>query len=98
MGLKIDITADIIGTLDEEAFTTAVTKYFSELIRKTLFVAKAILKNKGQVTRNQIGSFLIASGGAFDYKNLKLNGLEENIDLGQEDLPVLGEVVLNVAV
>ena len=96
--LSIDISADIIGTVDETAFDTAVRKYLSELIRKVLFVSKAILKNKAQVTRHQIGSLLISSGGAFDYRNLKLNGLEENIDLGAEDLPILGEVSLNVLV
>ena len=44
--LTLNITADIIGTIDREAFIDALKKYLSELIRKVLFVAKTILKNK----------------------------------------------------
>lgn len=94
--LRLDVDADVIGTCDEEAFIEALQTYLSELISKVLFVSRTILKSKAQITRNQIGSLLIEKGGAFDYKNLKLNGLEENIDLGAEDLPVLGEVNINV--
>lgn len=96
--LTLNISVDVLGTADEDVFRQAVKEYLSELIKKVLFVSKALLKNKAQITRNRIGSILIEKGGAFDYRNLKLNGLEENIDLGAEDLPVLGEVSLNVTV
>ncbi len=94
--LALDISVDALGTVDEEAFRDAVRTYLSELVKKVLFVSKAILKNKAQITRNRIGSILIEKGGAFDYRNLRLNGLEENIGLDAEDLPVLGEVTINV--
>ena len=94
----VDISADIVGTVDEAAVIEAVKEYLSEIIRKSLFVSSIILKSKGQITRNRIGSILIENGGAFDYANLLLNGAEANIDLGDEDLPILGEVTLNESV
>lgn len=94
--LTVDIYAEVVGTCDEEAFTDAVRVYLSELISKVLFVSRTILKSKAQITRNKIGSILMGAGGAFDYRNLSLNGLEDNIDLSEEDLPVLGEVTINV--
>ena len=94
----VDISADIVGTVDEDAVIEAIKVYLSEIIRESLFVSSAVLKSKGQITRNRIGSILIEVGGAYDYSNLKLNGSEENIDLGEEDLPILGEVSLNESV
>ena len=96
--VPINISADIIGTVNEEAAIEAIKLYLSEIVHKALFVSSIILKSKAQVTRNRIGSILIEDGGAFDYANLLLNGAEKNIDMGDEDLPILGEVTLHESV
>ena len=43
-----------------------------------------------------MGKLLLSLGGITDYKNLKLNGKADNVDLTNEQIPVAGKVVLNL--
>lgn len=50
------------------------------------------------VSLARIGSLLLGTDGIADYGSLQLNGREENIALGQEEIAVAGAVTLEVTV
>ena len=48
------------------------------------------------VSLAQIGRLILSVDGITDYRNLKLGGKAENIRLTNEQIPVVGKVVLNL--
>lgn len=83
---NINITAVVVGSISVDEFKEKTTKYFKTLSLKLDYVARA-----------RIGKLLLECSGVEDYDNLQLNSKSENILLTIEELPTLGEVVLNVA-
>lgn len=47
------------------------------------------------ISYNRIGSIILDSKGILDYSNLTINGVTSNITIGDEEVPVLGQVVIN---
>lgn len=90
---KIDIAANVKGAIDVEAFKRGVTKYLTNFTNQTL-VSFDTNSSSGEISIAQIGSYIIAEGGADDYDvaSLTLNGENRNISLGIEEIPVLGKV------
>ena len=95
--VDIDIEARIVGNADEEAFCAAVKSYFKD-------IASLAMASPSQATQTysvsvaQIGKRLVANGQVADYdtNSLFLNGKEENVQLGMDELPRLGTVNLYV--
>lgn len=66
-------------------FKEKVTDYFKSIAFKNSYVSYA-----------KIGSMLLDAKGVGDYTELKLNGVTSNVLLGDEEIPVLGELTLEV--
>jgi uncharacterized phage protein gp47/JayE len=87
--VSVNISADIIPDGTEtllnihDAFKSALEGYFHEisLVRQ-------------EVIYNQIAARLIAIAGVRDHVNLLLNGQPRNIALTEEQVPIVGKVVL----
>ena len=84
--LTIDISASIYGKANTETVKKAITAYF-----------KADGFNLSYVSIARIGKLLLEVDGITDYKNLRLNGVSDNVSLTNEELPVVGKVVLSYA-
>ncbi len=78
----IDVSAKIIGEVDEAEFRKSINAYFTE-----------IGFNSGYVSIARIGKLLLECTGVRDYERLKLNGSAENVPLTEEELPAIGEIV-----
>lgn len=85
----INISAEITGTVDKEAFSEAVISYFTTLERSDITGSDLV-----QVSYAKIGALLL-SCGAEDYTNLQLNSGTTNITLSSEEFAAVGEVVLS---
>lgn len=83
----IDVAADIIGDVDENAFREAARAYFIEIEKKSIQD-----ETSEYVAIAQIGSLIIEDGRADDYTGLTINGTNGNIPLSDEEIAVLGEV------
>jgi uncharacterized phage protein gp47/JayE len=83
----ININADIKGNCNIEKIKININSYFKENIFNMNYVSIA-----------QIGKLILESndGTIKDYDNLLINNQAENISLTDEELPAVGEVVLNV--
>ena len=100
--VTIDITADIIGTLDIETFKTTVIKYFQSLLLNyepdytTVDVYEdAINAPASYITRAKIGEALLKSGASdYDYDSIRLNGNFSDITLTAVQMPLLGTVTV----
>lgn len=82
---KIDIAANINGSIDIEELKEKIIKYFKSLGFTSEYVSFA-----------RIGKELLECNGVDDYSELKINNQTENINLTIEELPVLGQVLINV--
>lgn len=73
------------GTLDlaKGEIQTLVEKYLQEI---------AFVENQVKYTR--IGSIILEASTVVDYNSLQINGVSENVVIGDEEVPVIGEVVL----
>ena len=96
----INISAQISGTLDEDAFTTGVTNYFKKMVRTVLFSyvnsdSYETFKGDCYVSLAQINSYLIAEGGCDDVHNLTLNGEAADVELLIDEIPQIGELSFN---
>ena len=87
----INITAKIIGTLNETDFYQGVADYFKKLTNKILSSGRNSRKSY-YVSYAQISSIIIVEGEADDHLNLRINSGIDNIILADEELPVLGTV------
>ena len=87
----INIEAQIIGTLNEKDFYQGIEDYFRKLTTRIMSSGKNSRKNY-YVSYAQISSVILVEGEADDHIDLKINGSTENINLEDEELPVLGTV------
>lgn len=102
--ITVNISANVLGTLDLDAFKTGVTKYFRQLMlgRFVDYTAvesyEAILEiPAGAVTRAMIGSIIEVEGGAdYNYDSLKLNDNAADIALTVSQIPQLGTCTFSV--
>jgi uncharacterized phage protein gp47/JayE len=78
--LAINIKADVTGTINMVVIKDAINTYFS--------------KATDTISLVYIGKLLLDSG-LTDYENLTINGDTKAIKLTDEQLPCLGEVILN---
>lgn len=85
----VNISAQIIGEIDVDSFTDGVKNYFRKLTNKILTPEN---KNNLEVSIHKLESYIVAEGGADDFRNCTINGARKNIPLTYEDLPTLGEV------
>lgn len=69
----------------QNAFQTELSKYLRDNAFGLSYVSMA-----------RIGSLLLGTAGVADYGSLQLNGLEDNVRLGQEEIAVAGAVTLEV--
>ena len=83
--VTINIKAKIDGSKNEEEFKSKLNEYF-----------KSIGFEKGYVSYALVGKLLLECSGIKDYTDLTINGGTQNIPLSEEELPSLGEVVLDV--
>lgn len=68
-----------------DSFLTAVNNYLREIAFNSTYVSHA-----------WVGTLLFAIPGVDDYSNLKLNGVIGNVTLTGEEIPVLGNIDLEV--
>ena len=87
----INIEAQIIGTLNEKDFYQGIEDYFRKLTTRIMSSGKNSRKHY-YVSYAQISSVILVEGEADDHIDLKINGGTENINLEDEELPVLGTV------
>jgi uncharacterized phage protein gp47/JayE len=93
--LKINITLDVelaSGTTADsasEAVQTAVAEYFKDLVLSTTVASDLVVRYTA------VGAIISSLSMILDYHNLQINGGTDNVHLGEDDVPVLGEVVLN---
>ena len=102
--ITVNISANVLGTLDLDAFKAGVTKYFRQLMLGR-FVNYTSVESysqimeipAGAVTRAMIGSIIEVEGGAdYNYDSLKLNGNAADIALTVSQIPQLGTCTFNV--
>lgn len=67
------------------AFTDKITEYFKTIAFQTNYVSYA-----------KVGTILLSTDGVLDYSGLQLNGTTSNISLADEEIPVMGNVELEV--
>ena len=74
--------------------------YSIDTIKKTIEKSitdylKKIAFNKTYVSLAKIGSYILDTDGVIDYTELKLNGTVNNVQIENEEVAVLGQVVIN---
>lgn len=93
---RIDISFDAElttgATVDStiEETTEAVKNYFKSLVMETGDTNDILIR------LSAIGALISGSNSVLDYSNLKINGDIENIVPGNDNVPVIGEVTINV--
>lgn len=85
----INISADVY--LDGSDTLENVQVKFAALIAEYL---KSLTFEVYTVSYAKIGSLLLSVPGVADYSNLLVNGGNENIAIGEEEMPILGTVTL----
>lgn len=85
----ISISADVYldGSDTLENVQTKFMALISEYLRSLTFEVYTVSYAK-------IGSLLLSVPGVADYSNLTMNGGNENITIGEEEMPILGTVAL----
>lgn len=69
----------------QNRFIDAIEEYFSNISLVESYVSYA-----------QVGKLLLETRGVIDYDNLTLNGNVANVELGNIEVPTLGDIVLGV--
>lgn len=84
--IKFTVIKDDMFTLEQVRAKVEknINNYFKETAFKVDFISYA-----------RIGKTILETEGVLDYSNLIVNGNIENIPLKYEEVPILGEVVLN---
>ncbi len=85
---QINITADVVledGYSDFSQAREKIEEYF-----------KKITYGQKYVSYFYIGNILVGLDSIYDMKNLVINGLKEDISIGEEEIPILGELNLTV--
>lgn len=88
--VKIDVDATAI--LEQGETIAAVQEKFQTVLEAYL---KRIAFQIGTIRYSRIGAMLLEISGVVDYGSLKINGQEENIPIGKEDVALLGTVTLH---
>ena len=84
--LVVNVSATVYGSADVDTVKDVLSDYF----RQTGF-------SLNYVSLAQIGKLILGVEGIKDYKDLQLNGEAANVELTNEQLPVVGKVVLTLA-
>ena len=89
----INVSADITGTIDADAFRDSLQEYFSAMIKRTLSNYQGAADG-GLVSVAKIGSLILTAGGAdtYDMDTLLVNDSNDDIALDVEQLPTIGEI------
>lgn len=85
--LSINITATVV--YESGADQAEVKENFKERVEEYLF---EIIFTDQTVSYNKIGAYLVITEGIANYSDLKLNGGITDIDVGSEEVAVLGTV------
>lgn len=85
---KINISADIVL---EEGYSD-----FSHAREKIEEYLKKITYGQNHVSYFYIGNILVGLDSIYDMKNLVINNMKEDIQIGEEEIPILGELNLTV--
>lgn len=85
----VDVAAKVM--LESAASLPAVKEAF--LTKLDAYLADAAFE-EFTVYANRIGALLMSVDGVVDYDGLTLNGTDGNFELGEDDVPVVGEVAL----
>jgi len=85
INISADVYLDGSDTLEnvQAKFAALVAEYFKGLTFEIYTVSYA-----------KIGSLLLSVPGVADYSNLLVNSGNENIMIGEEEMPILGTVAL----
>lgn len=88
--LAINVSATIVRNTNYtlEQVTTNVSNKITEYLKSIAF-------KQSYVSYAQIGSLILDSEGVLDYSNLTVNSGTANISVGEEQVAVLGQVVLS---
>ena len=86
----IDISAEIIGSLNETDFLQGLLDYFQRLTQRIMTSGEN--RKSYYVSYAQISSIILVEGEADDHNNFTINGGKENIILEDEELPTIGTV------
>ena len=92
LAVSISFSAEIASGATKDAVrqeaTTAIAEYFKELVLKTTEAADIVVRV------SNIGAILSSLTTLLDYSDLKLNDSAHNIIPGEDDVPIVGEVVI----
>jgi uncharacterized phage protein gp47/JayE len=100
----IGATVTVISALEKEiniTFNLTIEESYNiENIKKSIENSiieylKDIAFNKTYVSLAKVGAFILDTDGVVDYTELKLNGTANNIQIGNEEVAILGQVVIN---
>ena len=84
MSAAVTLSSGAAPDTAREGFKAALSSYFSELGGASI------------VNYHRIAALLMSVSGISDYTLLTVNGSTQNITVGAEYVPVVGEVVLTV--
>lgn len=88
-----DITITVDVSISSDVILNNVQAEFSELVTDYL---KTNAFNSNYISIAKIGNLLLSTTGVLDYTNLKINSGAGNINLGDEEVAVLGKVTIGV--
>lgn len=85
----INVSVNITTTLDNEIAKNNIEKVIKEYLSKIAF-----LEEQNYVSYAQIGSLILSVDGITDYSNLLVNSGTTKIDINNEEVAVLGGVIV----
>lgn len=83
--VSIEIGKDAFLEDVKQKFKLKLEEYFREVALKKVIISYAI-----------IGSLLLETDGVIDYSDLKVNNTTSNVRLAEEEVPVLGSLIVEV--
>ena len=83
--VSIEIGKDAFLEYVKQKFKLKLEEYFREVALKKVIISYAI-----------IGSLLLETDGVIDYSDLKVNNTTSNVRLAEEEVPVLGSLIVEV--
>ena len=90
--IVINVTADIVGTVERETFISGLQNHFSTLIKKNM-TSYQTTSDGILISAAQIGRLILNAGAEnYVYDTLKINGQSQDILLDVEELPIIGTI------
>lgn len=89
LDIAVSATVVVEDSTSVEAITPAVEAAITKYLREIAFE-----KGTSYVSFTQVASRINGVEGVIDHSDLMLNGVANNVDLGERQVPVLGEVTL----